>query len=105
MNINEAMTEHKDFEASFDRSSTHKPAAGTRAARLKKLVSQVLLEAINVDREKGNYMLERYQKGWAAIMEKSEVPEFNSLDDYLAFRTTKFGMKYVKLSRTTFKQC
>ena len=93
MGIDKAMAEHKDFEASFDTGNNHKPAAGSRAAKLKKLASQLLLEAINLDRELGMYMLEMYQKEWVAVVEKRDVSEFNSLDEYYSYRMDNFGMR------------
>jgi hypothetical protein len=93
MGIKEALNEHENFAACFELCGGQKPAAGTRAAKLKELVAQVLVQAISVDHKQGMNMLEKYQKEWAGIMENADHPEFNSLSEYLTIRTTKFGMR------------
>jgi hypothetical protein len=103
MEFDEAVLEHEEFEAPAGHFNTHDQAAETRAAKLKKLVSQVFLQAIELDHEQGMLMLESYQKEWAAIIEKSVVPKSNSLGDYLAFRTTKFRMRYIVHCEETSK--
>jgi hypothetical protein len=93
MNIDEAMAEHHDFEASLDVKGNQKPRQGSRVMKLKKLTSQLLLEAISVDRELGMYMLDKYQKEWVSVVEKPNVAEFKSLDDYYEYRKCNFGMR------------
>ncbi|KAK1149438.1 hypothetical protein N8T08_006661 [Aspergillus melleus] len=87
-----ATDEHRDFGLLFDPHKTAQLRPGTRAPRLKKLVSRILLEAVEVDREMGMYMFDMYNKGWLAVAGKEAVTQFTSLDAYQAYRKDDFGL-------------
>ncbi|KAH8803528.1 geranylgeranyl pyrophosphate synthase [Xylogone sp. PMI_703] len=93
MHIHDATNEHRDFEASLDIHSTKSPQKGSRAARLKRLTAQMLVDVIHIDREMGMEMLEMYQKEWLAVVEKPDVPGFNSLDNYYKYCSGNFGLR------------
>lgn len=91
MGIDEAMAEHDDFGESLDIHDKQKPK-GSRSAKLKRLAAQLLLDCISIDRELGIYMLEKYQKDWVAVMEKPDMGDFKSLEEYYEFRRANIGM-------------
>ncbi|KAI9774496.1 MAG: hypothetical protein M1839_001684 [Geoglossum umbratile] len=91
MGIDEAMAEHDDFGASLDIHNKQKPR-GSRSTKLKRLAAQLLLDCISIDRELGIYMLEKYQKDWVAVMEKPDMGDFKSLEEYYEFRRVNIGM-------------
>lgn len=59
----------------------------------KKMLSQALLECIEMDREHGIEMLDIYRHKWLAVMEHTNTDEFLNLDQYLAFRVLNGGAK------------
>ncbi len=93
MDLKDAIAEHQDLERSLDVETTKEPTHGSRAEKLKKLVSQILLEAIRIDRDMGIHMLEMYQKEWLAIAEKKDDKDFKDLEEYYDYRKCNFGMK------------
>ncbi|KAL5340870.1 isoprenoid synthase domain-containing protein [Aspergillus crustosus] len=92
MEMTAAVEEHRDFGRLFDPSKPAQLRPSTRASKLKKLVSQVLLEAIKIDRDMGMYMFDMYNKGWLAVAGKDAVTPFKSLEDYQAYRRDDFGL-------------
>lgn len=93
--MDQARTEHREFGALFDPHEQLPSRRGTRAAKLKKLVSQILLEAIRIDRDLGMYMFDMYNKGWLSVAGgEGKVPQFNSLEEYQAYRRDDFGIRY-----------
>jgi hypothetical protein len=58
---------------------------------MKRIGAQLLLEAINVDRECGLRMLELYRKEWVAVVEKPRSNDFASLAEYYEYRENNFG--------------
>lgn len=60
--MDQARTEHREFGSLFDPNEQLPLRRGTRAPKLKKLVSQILLEAIRIDRDMGMYMFDMYNK-------------------------------------------
>jgi hypothetical protein len=95
MEMTQAIEEHRDFGKLFDPKKPAQLHPGTRAHGLKKLVSQILLEAIEVNREQGMYMFDMYNKGWLAVAGKEKVTQFTSLEQYQAYRRDDFGLRYV----------
>ncbi|KAF4151442.1 hypothetical protein CNMCM6069_003861 [Aspergillus lentulus] len=94
MDMDQARTEHREFGALFDPHEQLPSRRGTRAAKLKKLVSQILLEAIRIDRDLGMYMFDMYNKGWLSVAGgEGKVPQFNSLEEYQAYRRDDFGIR------------
>ena len=62
MATEDALAEHYDFEVCLDLDNVRKPKEGLKVTKLKKLIAQILLEAVRIDRKMGMYMLEMYQK-------------------------------------------
>ncbi|KAG2005097.1 hypothetical protein GB937_009054 [Aspergillus fischeri] len=94
MDMDQARTEHREFGALFDPHEQLPSRRDTRAAKLKKLVSQILLEAIRIDRDMGMYMFDMYNKGWLSVAGgEGKVPQFNSLEEYQAYRRDDFGIR------------
>ncbi|KAL4902036.1 hypothetical protein BDW74DRAFT_187032 [Aspergillus multicolor] len=98
MEMTTAIEEHRDFGRLFDPCKPAQLHPGTRARGLKKLVSQILLEAIEIDRDLGMYMFDMYNKGWLAVAGKEAVTQFTSLEQYQAYRRDDFGIRYVHLT-------
>lgn len=95
--MDQARAEHRDLGALFDPHGQQLSSSrSTRAPKLKKLVSQILLEAIRIDRDLGMYMFDMYNKGWlsAAGGKEGKAPQFNSLEEYQAYRRDDFGIRY-----------
>ncbi|KAF4276289.1 hypothetical protein CNMCM8812_002246 [Aspergillus fumigatus] len=78
MDMDQARTEHREFGSLFDPNEQLPLRRGTRAPKLKKLVSQILLEAIRIDRDMGG---------------EGKVPQFKSLEEYQAYRRDDFGIR------------
>ncbi|GLA65892.1 hypothetical protein AtubIFM54640_008092 [Aspergillus tubingensis] len=96
MDMDQARAEHRDFGALFDPNGQPLSSCrSTRAPKLKKLVSQILLEAMRIDRDLGMYMFDMYNKGWlsAAGGKEGKAPEFKSLEEYQAYRRDDFGIR------------
>ncbi|PYH70516.1 bifunctional terpene synthase/polyprenyl synthetase family protein [Aspergillus vadensis CBS 113365] len=80
MDMDQARAEHRDFGALFDPDGQPLSSRrSTRAPKLKKLVSQILLEAIRIDRDLGG--------------KEGKAPQFNSLEEYQAYRRDDFGIR------------
>lgn len=93
--MDQARTEHREFGSLFDPNEQLPLRRGTRAPKLKKLVSQILLEAIRIDRDMGMYMFDMYNKGWLSVAGgEGKVPQFKSLEEYQAYRRDDFGIRY-----------
>ncbi|KAL4876396.1 putative geranylgeranyl diphosphate synthase [Aspergillus karnatakaensis] len=93
MELDTAIEEHRDFGKLFDPKRPARLHPGTRAHGLKKLVSQILLEAIEINRDQGMYMFDMYNKGWLAVAGKERVTQFTSLEQYQAYRRDDFGLR------------
>ncbi|KAJ0413219.1 isoprenoid synthase domain-containing protein [Aspergillus carlsbadensis] len=93
MEMTTAIEEHRDFGRLFDPCKPAQLHPGTRARGLKKLVSQILLEAIDINRDLGMYMFDMYNKGWLAVAGKETVTQFTSLEQYQAYRRDDFGIR------------
>ncbi|RDH38420.1 isoprenoid synthase domain-containing protein [Aspergillus welwitschiae] len=96
LDMDQARAEHRDLGALFDPHGQQPSSSrSTRAPKLKKLVSQILLEAIRIDRDLGMYMFDMYNKGWlsAAGGKEGKAPQFNSLEEYQAYRRDDFGIR------------
>lgn len=95
MDLEGAIEEHRHLEKSLNavNESAVEKNPTSRGTKMKKLASQVLLDAIRIDKELGIHMLEMYQKGWLAVAERTENKDFESLEDYFAFRMNNFGMR------------
>ena len=98
MDMDAARMEHRELGLLFDPNRQHQPTSGTRAPKIKKLVSQMLLEAIRIDREMGIYMFDMYNKGWLAVAGEAKVWQFDSVEEYQAYRKNDFGTMYVAIN-------
>lgn len=100
MKVEDAIVEHNDLGAALDLNDERVLQKGSKSDRLKKLVAKFLVDAMNIDREKGAAMVDAYRTKWLAIMEKENPEEFVSLDAYLHFRRDNGGMEYVETPHT-----
>ncbi|CBF87199.1 hypothetical protein AN2611.2 [Aspergillus nidulans FGSC A4] len=91
MDMDTARTEHRELGLLFDPNKPHQPSFNTRAPRIKKLVSQILLEATAIDRALAMYMFDMYNKGWLAVAGEAKEWHFNSVEEYQAYRRNDFG--------------
>ena len=91
MNFEEAVREHDDLEAALDIHDYRVLSKDSKAGRLKKLVAQTLLDAMNIDREKGTIMVDSYRQKWFAVCEHRDTEELTNLDEYFAFRRGNVG--------------
>lgn len=60
--------------------------------KTKKLVSQCMLECVNLDRELGLSMLAAFRDLWLAISEKGSDKEAQTMEEYLQQRSDNGGM-------------
>ena len=81
-----AVEEHDALAVAMDPNETHQEIKNVRAANMKKLVSQSILECIKIDPEIGMDMVDSYRKTWLKKMEVPDTDNFQTLDEYLNFR-------------------
>ncbi|KAJ5807346.1 geranylgeranyl pyrophosphate synthase [Penicillium robsamsonii] len=91
MDMDSARIEHRELGLLFDPNKQYQPTSGTRAPKIKKLVSKILLEAIDIDHDMGMYMFDMYNKGWLAVAGNAKTWQFDSIEDYQAYRRNDFG--------------
>ncbi|EUC27964.1 hypothetical protein COCCADRAFT_41432 [Bipolaris zeicola 26-R-13] len=92
LSIEDAQTEHGELCAALDPSDISSAAPGSRAMKTKKLVSQCMLECINLDRELGLKMLAAFRDVWLAISERNSDKEARTMEEYLKYRSDNGGM-------------
>jgi ophiobolin F synthase len=88
----QAIAEHEDLIAAVDIESKKKSRADSASIQKKRLVSQVLLECLQIDKEQGANMLEMY-RDWLAHIEHPNTDTLRTLDEYLVFRRQNIGAK------------
>jgi geranylgeranyl pyrophosphate synthase len=93
MDVEEAIAEHDDLDAAMDINDKRVLEEGSKSMKMKKLLSQSLIESISLDRELGIQMLETYRKLWLAVMEHPNTAEFQTMEAYLNFRRLNIGMR------------
>lgn len=60
--------------------------------KTKKLVSQCILECVNLDHELGLKMLAAFRDVWLAISEKNSDKQAQTIAEYLQYRSENGGM-------------
>lgn len=104
MNFQVAMEEHDALAVAMDPHETQQEIKNARAARMKKLLSQSILECIKIDHEIGVDIVESYRTTWLREMDVPNTNSFQTLDEYAKFRTLNAGIESV-LSLQTGSDC
>ena len=91
MDFDGAMEEHNALAQAFDVVEDREPAKNARAAKMKKLLAQAALECVKLDHETGMEIVDAYRKIWLKEMDIPNTGTFETLDDYLAFRSVNAG--------------
>ena len=86
----------------MDTSNAQDPIQSQKAGKLRKLLSQGMLELIKIDRDIAMDILEIYRSKWLDIMDTPPPVGFQTLEDYLAFRRDNAGTESVHLLYTPF---
>ncbi|GKT67041.1 geranylgeranyl pyrophosphate synthetase [Colletotrichum tofieldiae] len=92
LTIEEAQAEHDELHAALDPDDKRSLAPDSKAMKTKKLVSQCILECINLDRGLGLNMLAAFRDVWLAISEKNSDKEAQTIEEYLEYRSDNGGM-------------
>lgn len=92
LSIEDAQAEHDELHAALDPEDKRSLAPNSRAMKIKKLVSQCILECIGLDRELGLKMLAAFRDVWLAISEKNSHKEAQTVEEYLQYRSDNSGM-------------
>ena len=88
----------------MDISDAQDPIKNQMAAKLRKLLSQGMLELIKIERDIAMDILELYRSKWLDVMENPPTSGFQTLEDYLAFRRYNAGSESVHLLCTHFSR-
>jgi transcriptional/translational regulatory protein YebC/TACO1 len=88
----QALIETNNFSRALDIKDDREAIAGSKYEKLKKLVVQILFEAMSINREQAITMVDMYRKKWLTIMEHPNTSEFTDFDTYLYFRQGNGGM-------------
>ena len=86
----------------MDISNVQDPVQNQKAGKLRKLLSQGMLELIKIDRDIAMDILELYRSKWLDIMDTPPAAGFQTLEDYLTFRRDNAGTESVHLLYTRF---
>ncbi|TDZ39338.1 Fusicoccadiene synthase [Colletotrichum trifolii] len=92
----EALKEHRNLSEAMEISAVapHQgPKAFDRSMKMKKYISKCLLEAMDIDRPRALRMINTYRSKWLDVMERHDVNEIDTLDEYLGFRNLNGGME------------
>ncbi|KAJ0333862.1 hypothetical protein COL922a_010361 [Colletotrichum nupharicola] len=92
----EALKEHKSLSQAMEISAVdnrNSSKAADRSMKMKRYISKCLLEAMEIDRPRALRMINTYRSKWLDVMERSDVNEINSLEEYLIFRNLNGGME------------
>ncbi|KAK1984577.1 geranylgeranyl pyrophosphate synthase [Colletotrichum cereale] len=92
LTIEEAEAEHGELHAALNPDDKRCLAPESKAMKTKKLVSQCILECINLDHELGLNMLAAFRDVWLAISEKNSDKEAQSIEEYMQYRSDNGGM-------------
>ncbi|KAK1977183.1 geranylgeranyl pyrophosphate synthase [Colletotrichum cereale] len=96
LTYDEALEEHDNLSQAME-ISTSGPHQGTqsfeRSMKMKKYISKCLLEALEIDRPRALRMIDSYRSKWLDVMERNDVNDIESLDEYLIFRNLNGGME------------
>ena len=88
------MEENRALAIAMDISDEQEPIQNAKAASLRKLLSQGMLELIKIERGIAMDILELYRSKWLDIMGAPPAASFQTLEDYLAFRRLNAGSTY-----------
>ncbi|KAK8091906.1 Ophiobolin F synthase [Apiospora hydei] len=92
LSIEEAKAENDELHAALDPDDGRCLTPDSRAMKTKKLVSQCILECVNLDHERGLNMLAAFRDVWLAISEKNSDKEAQTIEEYLQYRSENGGM-------------
>ncbi|KAF9869992.1 geranylgeranyl pyrophosphate synthase [Colletotrichum karsti] len=92
LSIEDAQAEHDELHDALNPDDKRNLDPASRAMKTKKLVSQCILECINLDHEVGLNMLAAFRDVWLAISEKNSDKEAQTLEEYLQYRSDNGGM-------------
>lgn len=90
-----AVEEHDALVVAMDPNETEQEIKNVRAAKMKKLLSQSILECIKIDPEIGMDIVDSYRKTWLKEMDVPDTDNFRNLDEYLNFRFLNAGAESV----------
>ncbi|KAE9575202.1 hypothetical protein CGMCC3_g8573 [Colletotrichum fructicola] len=92
----EALKEHKSLSQAMEISAVDNRSsskAAERSMKMKRYISKCLLEAMEIDRPRALRMINTYRSKWLDVMERRDVNEITSLEEYLIFRNLNGGME------------
>ncbi|KAI8183600.1 hypothetical protein K4K52_011638 [Colletotrichum sp. SAR 10_76] len=92
----EALKEHKSLSQAMEISAVDNRGsskAAERSMKMKRYISKCLLEAMEIDRPRALRMINTYRSKWLDVMERRDVNEITSLEEYLIFRNLNGGME------------
>ncbi|KAK1570067.1 isoprenoid synthase domain-containing protein [Colletotrichum navitas] len=95
ISISAAQQEHLDFADAMEIRSGEtesRPNSHPRSVRIKNLISNAVLECINVDRAGAMRMLEAYSRKWLRVMETYKTDKIDDIDMYFEARANNGGM-------------
>jgi ophiobolin F synthase len=92
LSIEDAQTENDNLYAALNPDDKGNKTTDLRATKMKKLVSQCILECISLDRELGLKMLAAFRDVWLAISERNSDKEAQTMEEYLKYRSDNGGM-------------
>ena len=92
LSIDDAQAENDNLYAALNPDDKESRTTNLRATKMKKLVSQCILECISLDRELGLKMLAAFRDVWLAISERNSDKEAQTMDEYLRYRSDNGGM-------------
>ena len=90
-----AVEEHDALALAMDPNETQQEIKSVRAAKMKKLLSQSILECIKVDPEIGMDVVDFYRKRWLKEMDVPDTDSFQNLEEFLNFRSLNAGVESV----------
>lgn len=93
MKFQDAMDEHNSLAIGMD--LNQQEIENSKAAKMKKLLSQSMLEYLKIDHEMGMDILNSYRGTWLKGMEVLDADRFQTLDDYAKFRIVNMGAELV----------
>lgn len=95
MNFQGAMDEHDALAMAMDPNESLQEIKNARAAKMKKLLSQSILECIKIDPEIGMDIVDSYRKTWLKEMDVRDTNAFQTLEEFLNFRWLNAGAESV----------
>ncbi|MCJ1270922.1 hypothetical protein MMC22_010819 [Lobaria immixta] len=81
----------KEWAEIMDPNETQQEIKNMNAAKMKKLLSQSILECIKIDPEIGMEIVDSYRKNWLKKMDVPDTNSFQNLDEFINFRYLNAG--------------